>query len=125
MTVCRRSCRLSLPTTTPTPSPTASALTWSRDRQDRQKGRLARPQGPSLGQSESPLAGLSVKSCVPRPFQTGVCRERWELSQSRAYQLIDAAAVSTIVEVKTESQARELAQPSQRLTAPSRGTSPG
>lgn len=38
------------------------------------------------------------------------CNDRWGLSQPRAYQAIDAAQVSTIVEgCRTESQARELA----------------
>ncbi len=44
------------------------------------------------------------------------CRERWQLKQSRVYQLMDAASVvnnlsSTIVELpQNEAQARELAQ---------------
>lgn len=37
------------------------------------------------------------------------CRERWSLSLSRSYQLIDAAQVSTVVEITNERQARELA----------------
>lgn len=36
------------------------------------------------------------------------CRQRWGLGRSRAYQLIDAAAVSTIVDIPNEAQAREL-----------------
>jgi hypothetical protein len=35
--------------------------------------------------------------------------ERWEISESRGYQLIDSYSVSTIVEVENEAQARELA----------------
>lgn len=53
------------------------------------------------------------------------CRERWELKQSRAYQLMDSAKIienlsSTIVELpRTESQARPLAklEPEQQRTA--------
>lgn len=41
-------------------------------------------------------------------FET-YCQDRWNLSPSRAYQLIDAAYVSTLVEVGNEAQARELA----------------
>jgi len=37
------------------------------------------------------------------------CRVRWALSRSRAYQFIDAAEVSTVVDVANEAQARELA----------------
>jgi hypothetical protein len=37
------------------------------------------------------------------------CRERWDLSRSRAYQLLDAYAVSTIVDIQSEAVARELA----------------
>lgn len=37
------------------------------------------------------------------------CRSRWKLSPSRAYQFIDAAHVSTVVDVANEAQARELA----------------
>lgn len=37
------------------------------------------------------------------------CQERWRLSRSRAYQLMDAAAMSTIVDIPNEAVARELA----------------
>jgi hypothetical protein len=37
------------------------------------------------------------------------CRERWQFSRQRAGQLIEAAAVSTMVDVPNERQARELA----------------
>jgi len=36
------------------------------------------------------------------------CRERWDLKERRVYQLMDAAKTCTIVQVSTESQAREL-----------------
>lgn len=37
------------------------------------------------------------------------CRQRWGMSRPRAYQLIDAASVSTVVDTANEAQARELA----------------
>lgn len=37
------------------------------------------------------------------------CQERWGMSRQRAHQFIDAAAVSTVVDVPNEAQARELA----------------
>jgi hypothetical protein len=43
------------------------------------------------------------------PSLEAYCRERWDLSKSRAYQLIDYAVLSTIVEVPNEAVARELA----------------
>jgi hypothetical protein len=43
------------------------------------------------------------------PMFEDYCRERWGVSRTRAYQLIDAARVSTIVDVPNEAQARELA----------------
>lgn len=36
------------------------------------------------------------------------CKERWGMARSRAYQLMDAAAVSTVVDIPVERQAREL-----------------
>ena len=37
------------------------------------------------------------------------CRERWGWSRQRGYQLMDAAKMSTIVDIENEAQARELA----------------
>lgn len=37
------------------------------------------------------------------------CKARWGISRSRSYQLMDAAAVSTVVDTDSEAQARELA----------------
>lgn len=36
------------------------------------------------------------------------CRNRWGWDRSRAYQIIDAAKMSTVVDIETERQAREL-----------------
>ena len=57
------------------------------------------------------LAEIRDSKLYLAEFQTfeAYCRDRWKISRPRAYQLITAADVSTIVDVPSESHARELA----------------
>lgn len=57
------------------------------------------------------LAEINERRLYRETHETfeGYCRDRWRFSRQRGYQLMQAAAVSKIVDITTESQARELA----------------
>jgi hypothetical protein len=61
-----------------------------------------------VGQALAEINGEKLYRATHDTFEAYV-KEQFGISRARSYQLIDAAAVSTIVDVRNEAQARELA----------------